>query len=72
MLPDDVKMCCRRSPTLLQHITQQADKLKSAREATKEKGGGGGGGGGGRGDGVGKKKARQAVESRAVVIDDSD
>ena len=70
MSPDDVKVCCRRSPLLLKHIPQQADKLKIAREANKEKGGGGGGGGSDR---TGrKKKDRQAVEPEAVLIKDSD
>lgn len=31
---DDVKMCCRRSPTLLEFITQQADKQKASKDAT--------------------------------------
>ena len=30
---DDVKLCCRRSPSLLEHITAQSTKLRAAREA---------------------------------------
>ena len=39
MSAEDVKLCCRRTPSLLEFISGQADKLKAEREAGKEGGG---------------------------------
>ena len=63
MLPDDVKLFCRRSPSLLQHITKHADSLKSAREAQKDKV-----------DAGKKKKSKKAVseESEPLLVEESD
>lgn len=43
---DDVKLCCRRNPSLLTHIQGQADKIKADKviesetaDKTKKKGG---------------------------------
>ena len=36
---EDVKLCCRRMPSLLEFISGQADKLKAEREAGREGGG---------------------------------
>ena len=62
-------MCCRRNPSLLQHITQQADRLKSAREAQKDNKEGRKDGGTGR-----KRKTKQVSteESELVVVEESD
>ena len=36
---EDVKLCCRRTPSLLEFISGQVDKLKAEREAGREGGG---------------------------------
>ena len=33
---EDVKLCCRRTPSLLEFIAGQADKLKAEKEAGKK------------------------------------
>ena len=73
---EDVKLCCRRSPSLLEFMTGQADKLKAEKEAGKEGGKEGGGGGGGgsseatAGTNLGRKKTKGGRKKTAVVIDD--
>lgn len=37
---DDVKLCCRRSPSLLEHISAQSARLRAAKEAQAGKEGG--------------------------------
>ena len=66
---EDVKLCCRWTPSLLEFIAGQADKLKAEKEAGKE--------GGGvvvesstGGASVGGKKAKGGRKRTAVVIDD--
>ena len=44
---DDVKLCCRRSPSLFEFMSGQADKFKAEREPSREGGREGEGGGGG-------------------------
>ena len=63
VLPDDVKLFCRHNPSLLQHITKQADSLKTAREVHKEKV-----------DAGKKKKGKKAAseESEPLLVDESD
>ena len=63
---EDVKLCCRRTPSLLEFISGQADKLKAEREAGKE----GGGATGESGTSAGGKKTKGGRKKAAVVADD--
>ena len=63
---EDVKLCCRRTPSLLEFISGQADKLKAEREAGKE----GGGATGESGAAAGGKKTKGGRKKTAVVVDD--
>ena len=65
---DDVKLCCRRSPSLLEFMSGQADKLKAEREAGR--GGREGDGGSGEAAMAGGKKTKGGKKKTAVVIDD--
>ena len=56
---DDVKLCCRRSPSLLEFISGQSDKLRASKEGGEE----------GRRKG-GKKAQKEATAT--VTIEDSD
>ena len=56
---EDVKLCCRRTPSLLEFIAGQADKLKAEKE-----------GGGATGESVGGKKTKGGRKKTAVIIDD--
>ena len=70
---EDVKLYCRRSPSLLEFMTGQADKLKAEKEAGKEGGKEGGGGsseGATAGTNLGGKKTKGGRKRTAVVIDD--
>ena len=69
---EDVKLCCRRSPSLLEFMTGQADKLKAEREAGREGGkeGGGGSSEATAGTNLGGKKTKGGRKRTAVVIDD--
>lgn len=62
---EDVKLCCRRTPSLLEFMTGQADKLKADKETGKE----GGGGSGEPSTGAGKK-TKGGKKRTTVVIDD--
>ena len=66
---EDVKLCCRRTPSLLEFMTGQADKLKADKETGKEGGREGGGGLGVPSTGAGKK-TKGGRKRTAVVIDD--
>ena len=66
MSVEDVKLCCRRTPLLLEFISGQADKLKAGREAGKE----GGGATGESGAAAGGKKTKGGRKKTAVVVDD--
>ena len=69
MSAEDVKLCCRRTPSLLEFISGQADKLKAEREAGKE--GGGATGDSGTATAGGKKtKGGRKKTSTAVVLSD--
>ena len=63
---EDVKLCCRRTPSLLEFISGQADKLKAEKEAGKE----GGGAIGESGAGAGGKKTKGGRKKTAVVLSD--
>ena len=65
---EDVKLCCRRTPSLLEFIAGQADKLKTEKEAGKEVGGVTGESS--AGVALGGKKAKGGRKRTAVVIDD--
>jgi hypothetical protein len=59
---EDVKLCCRRTPSLLEFISGQADKLKAEREAGRE-------GGGATGDsGAGGKKTKGGRKKTAIAL----
>ena len=60
---EDVKLCCRRTPSLLEFISGQADKLKAEREAGKEAGGE-------SGAAVGGKKTKGGRKKTAIVLGD--
>jgi hypothetical protein len=64
---EDVKLCCRRTPSLLEFISGQADKLKAEKGAGKE-------GGGATGDSgaaaAGGKKTKGGRKKIAVVLSD--
>ena len=60
---EDVKLCCRRTPSLLEFIAGQADKLKAEKEAGKE-------GGGATEESVGGKKTKGGRKKTPVIIDD--
>ena len=66
MSVEDVKLCCRRTPSLLEFIGGKADKLKAEREAGKE----GGGATGKSGAAAGGKKTKGGRKKTAVVVDD--
>ena len=66
---EDVKLCCRWTPSLLEFMTGQADKLKADKETGKESGKEGAGGLGEPSTEAGKRtKGRR--KRTAVVIDD--
>ena len=62
---EDIKLCCRRTPSLLEFISGQAEKLKAEREAGKE-------GGGATGDSgaaaAGGKKIKGGRKKAAVTL----
>lgn len=66
---EDVKLCCRRTPSLLEFMTGQADKLKADKETCKESGKEGSGGLGETSSGAGKK-TKGGKKRIAVVVDD--
>ena len=61
---EDVKLCCRRNPSLLEHIQNQADKIKAdkAGVAVSEEGGSEG-----KDEGGGVKRGRK---KKTIVIED--
>ena len=68
---EDVKLCCRRTPSLLEFIAGQADKLKAEKEAGKQVGGACGEASTLAGATVETKKSRGGRKrTTAVVIDD--
>ena len=69
MSAEDVKLCCRRTPSLLEFISGQAEKLKAEREAGKE-GGGATGDSGAAAAGGKKTKGGRKKTSTAVVLSD--
>ena len=60
---EDVKLCCRRSPSLLEFIGRQSDSLRAAREGGEE--------GGRRKGRKGQKDKGKEVET-AAAVEDSD
>ena len=69
MSAEDVKLCCRRTPSLLEFISGQAEKLKAEREAGKE-----GGGAASTGDSgaaaAGGKKIKGGRKKAAITLSD--
>lgn len=63
---EDVKLCCRRTPSLLEFIGGQAEKLKVGKEAGKEVGGAAGESAGGGG----AKKSRGRKKKTAAPLED--
>ena len=66
---EDVKLCCRRSPSLLEFMSGQADKLKAEREAGREGGkeGAGGSSEAATGTNVAGKKTKGGKKARKMT-----
>ena len=69
---EDVKLCCRRTPSLLEFIAGQADKVKAEKEAGKEVGGASSEASTSTGATAGAKKSRGGKKRTAAVVIEDD